>query len=337
MKMFKKVTAAVLAVLMLFAFAACGTNGEKNPPKTEPVNVNVATLKGPTGMGMAKLMSESKDGALNNNYTFNVATAPDQIVAAITGGKADIAACPINLASTLYNKTNGGVQMLAVNTLGVLYILENGNTVSSIADLRGKTLYATGKGSTPEYILNFVLQSNGLTPDKDVKIEYVAEHSELAAMLASGKVNIAMLPEPNVTSAMAQNSDLRIAADMTKEWEAVAEKNGKNGSTLVQGCIIVRKDFAEKNPEAVNEFMEAYKNSVEYTKNDKEGAAKLCEQMGIIPSSIVALKAMDNCNITFIEGDDMQNIAKDNLAILFEANNSSIGGAMPDDNFFYKR
>lgn len=333
MKILKKLTAGLLAAAMMLSFAACGTPEEPEstePPKAPSVSVNVTTLKGPTGMGMAQFMSEAKADSFYNDYNVTLAGAPEQIVAAITGGTADIAACPINLASSLYKKTNGAVEMLAINTLGVLYILENGNTVSDIASLKGKTLYATGKGATPEYILNYVLTANGLTPGVDVKIEYVQEHSELAAMLASGKVKLAMLPEPNVTAAMLQNTDLRIAADMTEQWEKV----GDNG-TLVQGCIIARKEFVEKNPQAVEEFMNAYEASVELTKADKDTAAALCEEMGIIPKKAVALKAMDNCNITFVTGEEMKNLALENLRILYEANPKSIGGAVPDENFFY--
>lgn len=319
--------------------AACAGNDDDqtstgDAPKT---TVNVATLMGPTGIGMTKLMDDDEKGSSANDYNFTVATSPDQIVAAISNATdpIDIAACPINLASTLYKKTNGAVQIAAINTLGVLYILENGNTINSISDLKGKTLYATGQGSTPEYILNYILEANGLTPGEDVTINYVAEHAELATMIATGKVDLAMLPEPNVTSARVQNSDLRIALDVTEEWGKATALNGDGESELVQGCIIVRKEFAENNPEALEAFLEEYKASVDYVNANVDEASTLCETYGIIPKAAVAKMAIPNCNITFVKGAEMKELAQSNLQILFDANPSSIGGAMPADDFYY--
>lgn len=339
MKTAKKLTALVLALAMIFAFAACTGNDDDgnttgDAPKT---TINVATLMGPTGVGMTKLMDDDAKGSSANDYNFTVATSPDQIVAAISNATdpIDIAACPINLASTLYKKTNGAVQIAAINTLGVLYILENGNTINSISDLKGKTLYATGQGSTPEYILNYILEANGLTPGKDVTINYVAEHAELATMIATGKVDLAMLPEPNVTSARVQNSDLRIALDVTEEWGKATVLKGDGESELVQGCIIVRKDFAENHPEALEAFLEEYKASVDYVNANVEEASTLCETYGIIPKAAVAKMAIPNCNITFVKGTQMKALAQSNLQILFDANPSSIGGAMPADDFYY--
>lgn len=339
MKTAKKLTALILALAMIFALAACAGNDDDqistgDAPKT---TVNVATLMGPTGIGMTKLMDDDEKGSSANDYNFTVATSPDQIVAAISNATdpIDIAACPINLASTLYKKTNGAVQIAAINTLGVLYILENGNTINSISDLKGKTLYATGQGSTPEYILNYILEANGLTPGEDVTINYVAEHAELATMIATGKVDLAMLPEPNVTSARVQNSDLRIALDVTEEWGKATVLNGDGESELVQGCIIVRKEFAENNPEALEAFLEEYKASVDYVNANVDEASTLCETYGIIPKAAVAKMAIPNCNITFVKGTEMKELAQSNLQILFDANPSSIGGAMPADDFYY--
>lgn len=338
MKTAKKLTALILALAMIFALAACAGNDDQTSTGDAPkTTVNVATLMGPTGIGMTKLMDDDEKGSSANDYNFTVATSPDQIVAAISNATdpIDIAACPINLASTLYKKTNGAVQIAAINTLGVLYILENGNTINSISDLKGKTLYATGQGSTPEYILNYILEANGLTPGEDVTINYVAEHAELATMIATGKVDLAMLPEPNVTSARVQNSDLRIALDVTEEWGKATALNGDGESELVQGCIIVRKEFAENNPEALEAFLEEYKASVDYVNANVDEASTLCETYGIIPKAAVAKMAIPNCNITFVKGAEMKELAQSNLQILFDANPSSIGGAMPADDFYY--
>lgn len=295
--------------------------------------IRVATLKGPTGMGMAKLMDDNANGTASNKYEFTVAGAPDEVTAAVISGELDIAAVPTNLASVLYKKTEGEVQIAALNTLGVLYMLENGNTINSVEDLRGKTIYATGQASTPEYVLNYILTKNGIDPAKDVTIVYLAEHSELATQMTSGDVVLGMLPVPNVTSVLMANSDVRIALNLTEEWNKCTD----NGSVLSMGCVIVNKAFAEANKDAVNAFLDEYKASVEYANNNNEDASVLMETYGIIPKAAVALKALPDANICFIDGEDMKNQILPFYQVLFDANPSSIGGSIPDDSFFYER
>ena len=295
--------------------------------------VKLGTLKGPTGMGMAKLLADNSSGEAKNSYSVTVAGAPDEITAAVISGDLDIAAVPTNLASVLYAKTEGEVQMLALNTLGVLYILENGNTINSVEDLKGKTIYATGQGATPEYVLNYILTKNGIDPENDVEIVYLAEHAELAAQMSSGDVSIAMLPVPNVTSVLMNNSDVRIALNLTDEWNKVAGDD----SVLSMGCVIVNKKFAEENKDAVNAFLDEYKASVEYVNNNIEEAADNMETFGIIPKKQVAVKAIPDANITFVEGETMKTQILSFYQVLFDANPKSIGGAIPDDNFFYAR
>ncbi|MEI6579844.1 MAG: ABC transporter substrate-binding protein, partial [Eubacteriales bacterium] len=267
MKIFKKLTASFLAGIMLFSIAGCsgGQKGETTSATTavSKIKMNVAALKGPTGIGLVELMDENDKKTTEIDYKFELLASPTDIVPLITTGAADIAALPLNLASTLYNKTNGGIQILAINTLGVLYVLEQGDTIRTIADLKGKTIYSSGQGASPEYILNFVLNANGIDPKEDVKIEYKADHSELAALAASGKTAISMLPEPFVTTALSKNKNLRIALDMTKEWEKACKKTGTDG-TLAMGCIVVRTEFAKKNPKAVLSFLKGYMASVDY-------------------------------------------------------------------------
>jgi len=249
----------------------------------------------------------------------------------VANGEVDIAAVPTNLAATLYNKTNGNVQMAAINTLGVLYILENGDTINSIADLKGKTLYATGQGANPEFIINYILQQNGLEPGTDVQIEYKAQHDELATLLATDQVAIAMLPEPNVTAAMAQNDKLRIALNITNEWNKVAGSD----SQLAMGCVIVNKTFAEAHPDLINSFLAEYEDSINYVINNVADAGTLCEKYGIIPKAALAQKSIPNCNLTFIAGDEMKTAIAGYYTVLFNADPKSIGGKVPDDAFYY--
>ena len=304
------------------------TEAPTEPEEPAPEVIRVGTLMGPTGMGMAKLMDDAVNGSTEETYEFTVASAPDQVASAVISGSVDIAAVPVNLASVLWNKTEGGVQVAAVNTLGVLYILENGDTIHSVADLAGQTLYATGQGATPEYVLNYLLTANGLDPETDLTIEYVAEHTELATKMAAGEVVLGMLPEPNVTAALTGNADLRIALDLTEEWDKVSD------STLIQGCIVVNREFAEQYPGAVDTFLEEYRASVDFVNENPEDASVLIESAGIVPKAAIALKALPNCNICLMTGDEMKTAVRQMLEVLYSADVTSVGGALPDEEFY---
>ena len=242
-KRMKKLSAILMACAMAVSMlTGCGSSNESqdNTKETEPVEVNVTALKGPTAMGMVSLMDDVDNGKVDSeNYKFTIAASIDEVTPAISQGETDIAAVPANVASVLYNKLEGGVQVLAVNTLGVLYIVENGDTVQSAADLKGKTIYASGKGATPEYALNYILQQNGLDPAADVTIEWKSEHSECVAALAQDPSGIAMLPQPFVTTAQMKNPDLRVALDLTEEWDKVQEGAQEPGA-LLTGVVVVR-------------------------------------------------------------------------------------------------
>ena len=292
----------------------------------------VAALKGPTAMGMVKMMSD--DAAKEEPaFDFSIYASADEITPKLVQGELDIAAVPANLASVLYNNTQGQVQVLAINTLGVLYIVENGDTVQSVEDLKGKTIYASGKGSTPEYALNYMLTQNGIDPETDVTIEWKSEHSECVAALAADTTGIAMLPQPFVTSAQAQNGNLRVALDMTKEWESLAAESGSD-VTLLTGVVVARKEFVEQNPDLVKAFLSLYEKSVAYTEEDLEGAAALVGQYDIVPEA-VALKALPQCNITFIAGNEMKDKLSAYLQTLMDQNPKAIGGEMPGDDFYF--
>ena len=265
-----------------------------------------------------------------NKYNFTIAAAPTEVSAAVIGEKVDFAAMPVNLASVLINK-GADISLVAVNTLGVLYVLENGNEVTDIASLKGKTIYSTGAGATPQYVLEYILEKNGIDPKKDVTIEYLSEHAELAAKLAAGEVSIGVLPEPNVTSALINGKgNLRIALDITSEWDKVST------SKLAQGCIVVSNKFRREHPEAYKAVVSELAASVEYVNANGEEASKLIEKYGIIPKAALAKKALPNCNICFITGDDANKCMQDMLAVLFEANPASVGGKLPADSFYGK-
>lgn len=321
----KKVLSLTLAVLLIVATAAgCSTE-----PAVK-TTVNIGAIQGPTGIGMVHLMEADTAGTAANEYEFTVSSVPSDIGNLLASGSLDIAAVPTNLAAALYQKTEGKVQLLAVNTLGVLYMLDNGNGIDSIDDLKGKTIYSTGEGANPEYILRYVLEKNGIDPDEDVTIEFLAENTELVAKMVSGNITLAMVPEPNVSSITAQNQDVKVALSMNDAWEAVADENSK----LMMGCVAVRKDFLDNNKEAVDAFLAEYKTSIEST-SDVEATATLCETYGIIPKAAIAKKAIPNCRLTFVSGADMKAQIAGYYQVLFDANPTSVGGKLPDDAFYY--
>ena len=277
-------------------------------------------------MGLCNLISDSEG---TGEYDFTMYGAADEIVPLLVKGDIDAAAVPANLAATLYQRTEGAVQVACINTLGVLYILEQGDTVQSVADLKGQTILTTGKGTTPEYVLRYVLEQNGLNPDTDVTIEYFNEATEALSQLQAGRGTIAMLPQPFVTSALSQVEGLRVALDMNTEWEAVA------GSKLVTGVLVVRKDAIERDPAAFETFMEGYAASVEAANTDLEGTAALCEEYGIVAKAALAQKALPECNIVFETGSEMKTDLTNYFQVLYDADPSSVGGQMPDDAFYY--
>lgn|GEM_PF-256929 len=246
-----------------------------------------------------------------------------------------IAAVPANVSSVLYNNNSAGFQVLAINTLGVLYIVESGNTVQSMEDLRGKTIYASGKGATPEYALNYILSANGIDPTADVTIEWKSEHAECLSALMAQENAIAMLPQPFVTTAQTKSDQIRVALDLTQEWDALQEGN-ETPSALITGVVVARREFVEQNPDAVSAFLDHYKTSVEYVNSNTDEAAQLVGQYEIVTAE-VAEKALPACNITFIEGKEMQEKLSGYLAVLFEQNPRSIGGALPGDDFYFSR
>ncbi len=299
--------------------------------KAERQQVRIIGLSGPTGMGFSKLLEDSELGLMNNEYTMTIANAPDNLIAAATKNEADIIAMPSNLASVLWNKSEGEFQVLAVNTLGVLNIVEKGETIQSIADLKGKTIVASGKGAAPEYALNYLLTENGLNPETDVTIEWKAEHQEVVATLASSEQTIGLLPQPFVTVAMSKVEGLRSAVDLNQTWQAL-----QNGSEFVMGVVVASKTFVEENPELVQQFLVDYKSSVDYVNENPAEAGALVEKFKILENAKIAEKAIPNCHIVCITGDEMQAALSGYLEVLHNANPQAVGGTLPNETLYFK-
>lgn len=337
----KKLFALLLTLAFgLMLLAGCSVAPSSQIASSVPVSESAAQvarttfrmagLKGPTTIGMVNLMAEAQAGTARHDYQMTMYGAADEIAPLLIKGEIDIALVPCNLASILYNKTQGAVQVAAINTLGVLYVLDTNGEVQTVADLKGKTIYATGKGATPEYVLNYILAQNGLAVGKDVTVEYKSEAAEvLSAMQLSSGSPIAMLPQPYVTTVLAQMETARVALDLTAEWNKVS-----GGNELVTGVALVRKDFAAQNADALAQWLEDYAASVEKCTTELSATAELVVQYGIIPKAPIAEKAIPACNIVLITGDAMKQSVSNYLSVLHAQNPEAVGGQLPDDAFY---
>ena len=349
----KKLTSMLLALALVLSLAACGgaasssvassaasseavpeaaseaASSEEAKELSTTDALRIAGLKGPTTMGLVNLLSMEEDGTASMDYDLQLYGAADEIVPLLMKGELDMAAIPANLAATLYQKTNGGIQAVAVNTLGVLYVVEQGDTVQSMADLKGRTILSTGKGTTPEYVLRYLLNANGIDPDKDVTIEYYSEATEVTAQMATTEDAIAVLPQPYVTAAGLQDETLRVVLNLTEEWNKVAD------TQLITGVTVVRKEYAEEHPDVVAAFLTDYAKSVEAANTDLDGTAALCEEQGVVAKAAIAKKALPNCNIVCLTGDELKADASAYLQVLFDADPAAVGGALPGDDFYW--
>lgn len=339
MKM-KTLLAAGLAGALSLSLAACSgpKTAEPTQQPTQEVfqgeDVRLAVLSGPTGIGAAKLLTDSDKDDTVNHYTYTVATDNNEVVAGLTAadGEYDIAMVASNVAANLYNKTQGDVKILALGTQGVLHILEgsNGTAIQSMKDLKGKTIYATGQGANPEYILRHLLTENGLDPDKDVEIVF-ADATEISAKLISGEIETAMLPVPAATAAIAKSQgSVRDAIDLTSAWNDL-----DNGSQLIMSAVVARADFLAEHPQAVDAFLEEYEDSVTYVKENPEQAGQLVADLGIAPSAAIAQKAIPQCNLVFLSGADMKPAISGYYEVLYSIDPTAVGGKLPDDNIYY--
>ena len=320
----KKLTSLLLSLVLMVSVLACGASAKTS------TKVCIAGLKGPTTMGLVNLLSMEKDGTASLDYDLQLYGAADEIVPLLMKGELDMAAIPANLAATLYQKTEGGIQAVAVNTLGVLYVVEKGgDTIQSMADLAGRTILSTGKGTTPEYVLRYLLTKNGLDPDKDVKIEYYSEASEVTAQMATTQDAIAVLPQPYVTAAGLKDDTLRVALDLTAEWDKVAD------TQLITGVTVVRKAYAEEHPDVVAAFLADYAQSVNAANTDLDGTAALCEEQGVVAKAAIAKKALPNCNIVCLTGEELKADVSGYLQVLYDADPAAVGGTLPGEDFYW--
>lgn len=323
-KTLKRMTTILLIMLLGMTNLACGK-------EETPASVRVGSLKGPTSIGLVELMERAEYGETANTYSFTMETAADTLLTMMVQEKLDIALVPANVASVLYNKTEGQVVVIDINTLGVLYMLSGDETIENIGNLQGKTIYLTGKGTTPDYVLQYVLEENGITKD-DVTLEYKSEATEVAAVLSQEKSAIGLLPQPFVTATMIKNENLSVIFDMNEEWNRL---QGEDESMMVTGVTVVRKEFLEENEGAVQLFLQDHKQSATYVNNETEAAAGLVVKTGIIEKEPVAMKAIPNCNITYIDSEEMKNALSGYLNVLYKKDAKAVGGNLPGEDFYY--
>ena len=321
--------ASSAAVSEVASSAAASEEEETAAPLSATEPLRIAGLKGPPTMGLVNLLSMEQAGTAAMDYDLQLYGAADEIVPLLIKGELDMAAIPANLAATLYQKTSGGIQAVAVNTLGVLYVVEQGDTVHSMADLKGRTILSTGKGTTPEYVLRYLLTANGIDPDKDVDIQYYSEATEVTAQMASTQDAIAVLPQPYVTAAGLKDDTLRVALDLTAEWDKVAD------TQLITGVTVVRKAYAEEHPDVVAAFLADYAQSVNAANTDLEGTAALCEEQGVVAKAAIAKKALPNCNIVCLTGEELKADVSGYLQVLYDADPAAVGGTLPGEDFYW--
>ena len=329
----------LICVIVLYAsiLSACATDAsDLLVTENSSVPVSVGVLKGPTAIGIVQFMDEADNGRITTNkYSFDIAGSVVEIIPRIVKGTLDIAAVPANLSSVLYNNTQGAVQVLAINTLGMIYIVEANDTISSVEDLRGKTILASGKGAPQEFALNYILSSNGIDPERDFNIEWKSEHTEVVTSLLTRTNSIALLPQPFVTTAQMLNENIRVAIDLNEEWDNTQQAHDAP-SALIMSVMIARADFVRQNPQVISDFLDHYAISVEFVNNNVNEAAALVGQYGIVPEA-VAQRAIPYCNITFIEGHGLKEKLSGYLRVLYEQNPQSVGGALPSDEFYFSR
>lgn len=307
------------------------TQEEQISTELDKVEVRVGSLKGPTSMGLVSLMKQAENGETSNSYQFTMTAAADELLPKMISGELDIVLVPANVASVLYQKTQGAVSVIDINTLGVLSMVSGDSSIQTMADLRDKTIYLTGKGTTPDYVLQYLLTESGLTTE-EVTLEYKSEATEVAVLLAENPEAIGVLPQPFVTAACMQNENLSVVMDLNTEWDTL---QGEDGSSMVTGVTVVRKEFLTEHPQAVADFMADHKASAEYANENVEEAAELVAAAGIIEKAPVAVKAMPKCNITYIDGEKMKNALSGYLEVLFEQDAASVGGSLPAEDFYY--
>jgi len=323
-KRVKKLITIMLVMIMVGGTFACGK-------EEVPSDVRVGSLKGPTSIGLVELMERAENNETQNNYSFIMEVAADTLLTMMIQKELDIALVPANVASVLYNKTDGQVVVIDINTLGVLYMLSGDDSIKNISDLKGKTIYLTGKGTTPDYVLQYVLEENGLSME-EVTLEYKAEATEVAAHLSMDENAIGLLPQPFATATMVKNENLKTIFDMNKEWEKVVDDKE---SMMVTGVTVVRKEFLEENEGAVKLFLKDHKQSAEYVNGNMDDAAALVVKTGIIEKEPIAKKAIPKCNITYIDGQEMKSALSGYLTVLFNKDVKAVGGSLPQDDFYY--
>lgn len=352
----KKILLMAFIVILAISFIACNDVTEETVEETEEtvktteaseeakeneteeakveekIEVRVAGLNGPTSMGMIKLFEDYTNPKDNVEISYTNVSAPDQLVGKLIQGELDFAAVPTNLASVIYNKTEGAYKLTNVNTLNVIYILTNGVEINSIKDLEGKTVHISGKGATPDYMMKYLLSKNDLVIDEDVTLDFSLDHASLAQALSAGDVEIAVLPQPFVTTVQMNNPDVTVAVDLLDEWEAVA-----GDALFAMGGLVVRSEFAKENPDIVEAFLDKYNESVAYVNENPKAASILVEKHGILPKAKIAELAIPLSNIVYMDAYEYKDAINEYYQVLYDFNKASVGGQLPDDAFYYQK
>ncbi len=341
MKVSAKILEFAMAALMVFPFAGCGGESGILPPSSssaEKTKVKAAALSGFYGIGMARLMEQSDSGTAANDYSFTISDSADDIASGLVSGKYDIAAIPTHTAAEIYNSTQGGIKILALNTRGALSIVDGSGSVESIADLRGKTVYIAANDAMPEYVLDYILSENGIDPESGIEKKYISGQDELDAYISGDTAQTVLLAEADIAAMIGSREGFKTVISLSEEWEKITGQND-DGSILAMGCVIVRSEFSEENGAAVDAFLEEYRESIDYVSENLSEAVRLCEEYGIITgsgtASAVSEEAVSDCNAFFVSGEEMRDYADSFLKVLYSYEPALVGGKLPDDCIYY--
>ncbi|MCT4606987.1 MAG: ABC transporter substrate-binding protein [Marinisporobacter sp.] len=333
----KKIVSFMMIFVLLFTIVGCSKQEapEKNTKEEKVVEkeaVKIAGLKGPTSIGMIKMFEEKPLLGENIDASYEVEATPDLLVSKLLSKEVDFAALPTNVAAKLYNK-GAGYKLAAVNTLGVLYVMTQGEEINNWEALKGKKINVIAKGSNPDVVFKYLLEKNGLDSEKDVKLDYTLSHAELAQAVAAGKIDIAVLPEPFVTMVSMKNKNAKIVMNIQEEWKKALGED----AALLQGCLVVREEFAQENPQAVKSFLEEYEKSINWVNENASQAGTLVEKHGIGMKAKMAEMAIPRCNIVFKDAKNSQKTVEEYLKVIYDFSAKDVGGKLPDENFYYNQ
>lgn len=320
---------AAVALALCFTLAGCASSSnDQQADLSEYTNeadaLRIGSMKGPTSIGLASMMDQEQG-------QFTVVGAADELTPLLLQDQIDIALVPANVAAVLYARTEGQIQVIDVNTLGVLYGISLDEGINNVEDLRGRTVYMTGKGTVPEYTFMALLAAANISTD-DLAIEFCSEPTEVVAQISQHDGAVGILPQPYATACTLKNENLHTVLDLTEAW---AQMTGGQKGDVVTGVTVAKTSTIEEKEGAVKLFLQRHAASAEVAQTDPSAIVAKVIELGIIENETLAEKAIPNCNVVCYTGEEMKNALAGYLQALFDQNAEALGGSLPGDDFYF--